>query len=67
MNQPQTVMERPSWVLPAVVAEMTGYTERAIKEKVKQGALIEGVHFTKAPDNKIIINWRRFEDWLCGR
>ena len=46
---------------------MTGYTERAIKEKVKQGALIEGVHFTKAPDNKIIINWRRFEDWLCGR
>ena len=56
MNQPHTVMERPSWVLPAVVAEMTGYTERAIKEKVKQGALIEGVHFTKAPDNKIIIN-----------
>ncbi|TNI85163.1 hypothetical protein CF119_11500 [Aeromonas sobria] len=65
--QQQTVMERPSWVLPAVAAEMTGYTEKAIKEKVKQGKLIEGVHYGKAPDNKIIINWRRFEDWMCGK
>ncbi|MGL5090526.1 MAG: hypothetical protein ACRC8B_06270 [Aeromonas sobria] len=46
---------------------MTGYTEKAIKEKVKQGKLIEGVHYGKAPDKKIIINWRRFEDWMCGK
>ncbi|WP_421261392.1 hypothetical protein [Aeromonas jandaei] len=64
--QHHIVLERPSWVQPVVAAQMTGYTEKAIKEKVKQGKLIEGVHFQKAPDNRIIINWRRFEEWMCG-
>ncbi|MGL4717414.1 MAG: hypothetical protein ACRCWL_16220 [Aeromonas sp.] len=67
MNQRQTVMERPSWVLPSALAEMTGYTERAITEKIKQGKLKEGVHFLKAPDNRLVCNWRAFEAWMTGQ
>lgn len=53
-------------MLPSVIAEMTGYTEKALKEKAKQGRLIEGYHYKKAPDNKLVFNWRRFEEWMCG-
>ena len=45
MHQKVVVMERPSWVLPRVLGEMFGYTEKAISEKRKKGQLIEGVHY----------------------
>ncbi|MGL5949240.1 MAG: hypothetical protein ACRCYV_09460 [Aeromonas sp.] len=64
---PIIIMERPTWVLPNVAAQMTGYTERAIKEKVRRGQLVEGLHFRIGRDHRIVINWRRFEEWMCGK
>ena len=66
MHQKIIVMERPSWVLPRVLGEMFGYTEKAISEKRKKGQLIEGVHYKMAPDGKYVYHWRRYEDWLTG-
>ena len=46
-------------------AELTGYTAKAINNKVHTGALPKGV-WIKSPDNRILISQRRFDEWATS-
>lgn len=47
-------------------AEVTGYTQKAIRRKIEMGVWVEGVHFRRAPDNCILINMDAVEAWVEG-
>jgi hypothetical protein len=45
-------------------ADMSGYSEDAIRAKTKNGTWAYRVHFTKAPDGRILINIEEVEKWV---
>lgn len=47
-------------------AELTGYTENAVRGKIQEGVWIEGVHFRRAPDGHILVDLRAYERWVEG-
>jgi hypothetical protein len=52
------------WVLIKRFAEITGYSENAVRHKVKGGAWVEGRIWRKAPDGRIFLNLDEFERWV---
>ncbi len=57
-------MSNPKWVLIKKAAELTGYSENAIRHKVKSGKWPQGRVWRKAPDNRICINLQELERWI---
>jgi len=53
-----------NWVLIKRFAEITGYSENAVRHKVKNGTWIEGHVWRKAPDGRIFVNVAEFERWV---
>ena len=49
-----------------LVARATGYTEKALRRKIEDGILLEGVHYYRAPDGRISIDTKAFEKWQRG-
>jgi len=54
------------WVLIKKVVEIFGYTEDAIRAKTKKGVWLKGIHWTKAPDNRILFNVEAIQQWIEG-
>lgn len=54
------------WVLIKKLAELTGYTEDAIRAKVKKGVWLQNCHWRKAPDGRIHFNLRAIQAWIEG-
>lgn len=52
------------WVLIKRLADITGYSENAIRHKVKSGVWVEGRIWRKAPDGRIFVNVAAFERWV---
>lgn len=52
------------WVTLKKVAEETGYTVAAIRNKIQRGQLYENVHWRKAQDGRIMIHVASFNDYL---
>jgi hypothetical protein len=52
------------WVLVKRFAEVTGYTENAVRHKVKNGIWVQGRIWRKAPDGRIFVNLVEFERWV---
>lgn len=52
------------WVLIKRFAEITGYSENAVRHKVKNGTWVEGRIWRKAPDGRIFVNVAEFERWV---
>lgn len=48
----------------AKFAEMTGYTKRAVYQKMYDGVWAEGVQFRRAPDGNILVNIEGYERWV---
>ena len=46
------------------LAELSGYSEKAIRRKIDLGIFLEDVHFFKAPDSRIHFNVDAYEQWL---
>lgn len=58
-------MNNPSrWVLIKRLAEITGYSEDAVRHKVKNGTWPQGRIWRKAPDGRIFVNLEEFERWV---
>lgn len=55
------------WVVIKVLAHQSGLTEDAIRAKKKKGVWVEGVHWRKAPDNRIWFNTEAIEKWVESR
>lgn len=52
------------WVLIKKFAEMTGYSENAVRHKIKGGVWVEGRIWKKAPDGRVFVNVDEFERWV---
>ena len=54
-------------VLIKKVVEATGYTEQAIRAKMKRGVWLEGKIWNKAPDKRIVFNLEEIQLWMSGK
>jgi hypothetical protein len=52
------------WVLIKKASELTGYTEKALNNKIDDGVWAQGLHWKKAPDGRRMINLEKFEEWV---
>lgn len=52
------------WVLVKRFAEVTGYSENAVRHKVKNGTWVQGRLWRKAPDGRVFIHLGEFERWV---
>jgi hypothetical protein len=48
------------------LAEMTGYSAGALRKKIERGVLVEGMHYVRSPDSRILISLRAFHVWALG-
>lgn len=52
------------WVLITKIQELIGYTDDAIRSKISKGVWIKGVHWKKAPDNRLFFNLEAIQKWI---
>lgn len=52
------------WVLIAKIIELIGYTDDAIRSKIKNGVWHKGIHWTKAPDGRLMFNLEAIQRWI---
>ena len=45
-------------------AEVTGYSERAIEEKIAKGVWLKGREWTHAPDGRRLIIMKGYQQWV---
>lgn len=57
---------KTNWVLISKVMEQTGYTDDAIRAKKKRGEWVEGRHWRKAPDNRVVFDLVAINRWMGG-
>jgi len=55
------------WVLIKKLVEATGYTEQAIRAKIKKGVWVCGVHWRKAPDGHVFFSPAAIAAWVEGK
>lgn len=48
------------------LAELTGYSEDAIRAKIKKGQWRQGEHWLKSPDGRIHFDVAAIERWIEG-
>jgi len=48
-------------------AEESGYTEDAVRAKIKTGVWLEGVVWKKAPDGRVLIDTEGYGKWVEGK
>lgn len=56
-----------NWVLIKKVVESTGYTDQAIRAKIKKGVWLKDQIWKKAPDNRIVFNLSEIQSWMTGK
>lgn len=47
--------------------EMSGYTEQAVRSKIKDGRWIEGREYRRAPDGALLVDLVGFEKWVASK
>lgn len=52
------------WVLINKVIEWLGYTDDAIRAKIKKGVWLRDVHYRKAPDGRLFFNLVAIKEWI---
>ena len=52
------------WVLINKLYELTGYTDDAVRAKIKRGVWLLGTHWVKAPDGRIHFNLEAIKAWV---
>lgn len=55
------------WVLISKVIELIGYTDDAIRSKISKGVWLCGIHWTKAPDGRLLFNMEAIQKWIEGK
>ena len=55
------------WVLIKRVVEDTGYSDQAIRAKIKRGIWLQDLIWKKAPDNRIVFNLEEIQKWMSGK
>ncbi len=47
-------------------AELTGYTDKAVRCKIAEGVWLEGKQWRRAPDGAILVDLVGYEQWVEG-
>ena len=47
-------------------AELTGYSEKAIRRKIEDGVWLDGHEYVRAPDGRILVDMDAFNRWARG-
>jgi len=55
------------WVTINKFSRMSGYTEKAVRNKIERGIWRKGRHWQKAPDGRILLNVHAIEKWYSGK
>jgi hypothetical protein len=56
-----------NWVTINRFAELSGYTEKAVRSKITEGVWLQGQIWRKAPDSRILISLRGYDEWAEGQ
>ena len=55
------------WVTIKKLSDHIGYSEDAIRAKIKKGVWRQGAHWVKAADGRILVSVPGIEAWIEGR
>jgi len=55
-----------NWITISKLSNLTGYSENAIRAKVKTGVWLIKKHWLKAPDGRILFNPKEINEWVEG-
>jgi hypothetical protein len=55
------------WVLIKKLCDLLGYTDDAVRAKIKRGVWLEGIHWRKAPDGHIFCNLEAIQKWITEK
>lgn len=56
----------PRFVTIKRFEELTGYSEKAVRSKMTRGDWLEGRVFHKAPDGRVLMDMKGYEEWVLG-
>ena len=62
-----TLCPMVTWVLICRVIELIGYSDDAVRAKMRKGVWLEGVHWRRAPDGRIVFDLEAIQRWIEGR
>lgn len=65
-TSPSIVLTPVRYVTIKRAAEMTGYSQAAIRHKIERGDWREGKEYVRAPDGRILVNLKGYEAWAAG-
>ena len=63
MSKIEYITPLPKWVRAEKYEQLSGVSIEAIKAKRRDGVWLEDIHWTKAPDGKVMIDWRKCDEW----
>ena len=49
------------------MAELSGYTHKALEKKIETGVFLQGRHYLKSPDGRIQFIISAVESWIEGK
>jgi len=52
------------WITITKMSSISGYSENAIRAKIKRGVWLMGKHWRKAPDNRILLCPKEIDAWV---
>lgn len=52
------------WILIKKLAEISGYSEKAIRGKIEKGVWVQGIQWRYSPDNRIQFNIEEYQKWV---
>lgn len=53
------------YVTISLASSLTGYTQKAIRRKIEEGQWLEGREYIHAPDGRILISIRGYQQWAA--
>ena len=65
-EQLNTVWHPNYWCLLSKMEEIFGYSVEALRSKIQRAQLVQGVHWRKSPDGRVIMNPHAFTTWLLS-
>ncbi len=66
LNLYETIPLRLRYIKLERFAELTGYTNTALRQKKKAGKWVEGIHILKVPDGNLLVDIYAYEAWCRG-
>ena len=55
------------WVTIKKLADLTGYSQEAIRGKIKNGIWLKDIHWKKAPDGRNLMDLEAIQAWIEGK